>query len=105
MAAKRIKRPKQSTTRTQPRKQSSARMSTLAAKAPRKQTGDNVSVIASRVLRVFQGVSDEQLDSVLSMGGDRFTFRELRALAASCLSQDELKGQSPAKARKRAKRK
>lgn len=62
------------------------------AKVPTKQTGDDVVEIASRLMRVFRGVSDVQLDASLSMGGERFTFRALLSLAGSCLAQDETKG-------------
>jgi hypothetical protein len=79
MAAKRIKRPKRST-RTQPRKQSSSRVSTEAAQLVAKY---------------------ERLPA------DEFIFVKLGFLRSLCMciiGQDEVKGQSPAKARKGAKR-
>lgn len=64
---------------------------TLKAMGAKKQTSDRVSRIAGRVLAQFEGVAAGTAVWNYWKGG-RLTVGELRALAASCLSQDETKG-------------
>ena len=69
----------------------------------RKQTSDRVSRIAARVLQRLNGLpakmelASGDWESPLSW----VTVGEARALAASCLSQDEHRGKRPAKRRGR----
>jgi hypothetical protein len=67
-----------------------------------KRTSDRVSAIAARVLRkIGTVVSGEVSDDEFYLGfADRVTYGEVRALAASCLAQDEVKGKRPKKKRK-----
>ena len=73
----------------------------------KRETTDRVSRIAGRLLRAASDFADD--DAISSLYGGcsaRVTFGELRALAASCLAQDETKGKRTApKPRKRKARK
>jgi len=64
--------------------------------AARKQTGDSVSKIAAKVMRSFGGVTPTATIwwNVKPNGTRtaRVTVRDILTLAASCLSQDEVKG-------------
>lgn len=67
----------------------------------KKQTSDRVSRIAARVLRRLEGFHESLPACVLSGA----TVKDLRALAASCLSQDETKGKRTRRPAKRRARK
>lgn len=66
------------------------------AKPARKRTSDGVSRIAGKVLRILQ--NDKPHDVLVCefpLGdpkSEKITVADVKALAASCLSQDEVKG-------------
>jgi hypothetical protein len=64
-----------------------AKKTKRARKSARKQTSDRVSRIAAKILAT---PPDPRL--VILFATTRITWREVRALAASCLSQDEVRG-------------
>ena len=63
---------------------------TTKKKRPRKQTTQRVSRIAGSVLQQLEGESSKT--RMWTWNGGTITIGDVRALAASCLSQDERKG-------------
>jgi hypothetical protein len=66
---------------------------------PRRQTSSKVSTIAGRVLRECRAA---QRARMILVPNDLVSVAELKALSASVLAQDEVKGQK--KAKRKAKR-
>jgi len=65
----------------------------------KKETSSRVSAIAGRILAVLGAVPAAEIYSFVG-GGKRFTMKEVKVLAASCLSQDE----TPRVGRKRGRK-
>lgn len=58
----------------------------------KRETSDRVSTIAGKVLRLTSEYSRNTMVLMTLEGSERVTVAELRALAASCLAQDEQRG-------------
>jgi hypothetical protein len=70
----------------------------------KRETGDDVSAIASKVLRVLRATRlPKDWVVVTDLKRHSVSVGDLRSVAASCLAQDETKGKRPAK-RKAKKR-
>ena len=64
-------------------------------KRTKKQTSDRVSAIAARVLSTLRPYRAQRRMLYTSDYTGVISYGELRALAASCLGQDETKGKRP----------